>query len=209
MPVQKPGAWLGEGDTPTFMNLLANGLNATDREFPGGWGGRPFFPDMKTFRDPFSNTDPAEPGLVISEATLKKRSDNEDQLAPFPDLFAAAEHDLAARMNWSVQSSYSAANHAPVIRVTGKKVIRSKPGATVTLKSTVSDPDGDTWTARWWQFRKTISETALHIQSTAPSAARVTIPMDAKPGEEFFVVMEVTDNRKLGLTRYAIYRIRL
>ncbi|MFS2190141.1 nucleoside hydrolase-like domain-containing protein [Mucilaginibacter sp. Mucisp84] len=28
MPVQEKGSWLGEGDDPTFMNMLDNGLRA-------------------------------------------------------------------------------------------------------------------------------------------------------------------------------------
>jgi hypothetical protein len=38
-PVQEKGSWLGEGDTPTFMNLLDNGLRAHEDASFGGWGG--------------------------------------------------------------------------------------------------------------------------------------------------------------------------
>ncbi len=40
MPVQEKGAWLGEGDDFTFMNLLGNGLRAYEVGSYGGWGGR-------------------------------------------------------------------------------------------------------------------------------------------------------------------------
>ncbi|MFM9075793.1 MAG: DUF1593 domain-containing protein, partial [Bacteroidota bacterium] len=135
MPVQKQGSWIGEGDTPTFMNLLANGLNASDNTYPGGWGGRPYYPDMNTYRDPFSNADPTAPGTVISENSLKKLSTADDQLAPFPDFFAAAEHDLATRFDWSVNGTFSNSNHPPVIQVTGNQEIKAKPGSTVKLKT--------------------------------------------------------------------------
>ena len=209
MPVQQQGSWIGEGDTPTFMNLLANGLNGTNPDFPGGWGGRPFHPDMKTYRDPFSNADPSAPGTVISEETLKKLSGTDDQAAPYPDFFAAAEHDLAARFDWSVHPAFKDANHAPAIQVSGEREIRAKPGEKVNLKAVVTDPDGDEWTARWWQFKQQNSEAELILQTTGRSSARVTIPVSAGTKQEYFVVIEVTDKRKQGLSRYAVFRIRI
>ena len=40
MPVQEKGSWLGEGDNPTFMNMIGNGLRAYEKSSYGGWGGR-------------------------------------------------------------------------------------------------------------------------------------------------------------------------
>lgn len=40
MPVQPKGSWIGEGDTFTYMNMLANGLGAYEDDSYGGWGGR-------------------------------------------------------------------------------------------------------------------------------------------------------------------------
>src|SRR5690606_39793105 len=40
MPVQEPGSWISEGDSPTFLNLLDNGLRADEDSAFGGWGGR-------------------------------------------------------------------------------------------------------------------------------------------------------------------------
>jgi hypothetical protein len=39
-PSQEKGSFISEGDTPTFMNLLDNGLRAYEDGFWGGWGGR-------------------------------------------------------------------------------------------------------------------------------------------------------------------------
>ena len=38
MPVQEKGSWISEGDTPTFMNLLNNGLRGYEDANYGGWG---------------------------------------------------------------------------------------------------------------------------------------------------------------------------
>src|SRR6185312_12132492 len=37
---QEKGSFISEGDTPTFMNLLDNGLRAYEDSSFGGWGGR-------------------------------------------------------------------------------------------------------------------------------------------------------------------------
>ena len=39
MPPQIKGSFLGEGDTPTFLNLIDNGLRAYENPLWGGWGG--------------------------------------------------------------------------------------------------------------------------------------------------------------------------
>ena len=39
-PPREPGSFISEGDTPTFMNLLDNGLRAYQDGSWGGWGGR-------------------------------------------------------------------------------------------------------------------------------------------------------------------------
>lgn len=38
-PPQEKGSFISEGDTPTFLNLLANGLRAYENGYWGGWGG--------------------------------------------------------------------------------------------------------------------------------------------------------------------------
>jgi len=40
MPPQEKGTFLGEGDTPTFINLIDIGLRAYENPTWGGWGGR-------------------------------------------------------------------------------------------------------------------------------------------------------------------------
>src|SRR5262249_1239298 len=40
LPPQEKGTFLGEGDTPTFINLIEIGLRAYENPLWGGWGGR-------------------------------------------------------------------------------------------------------------------------------------------------------------------------
>jgi hypothetical protein len=208
MPVQAKGSWLGEGDTGTFMNILGNGLNAYEKENPGGWGGRPFYPDLKTYVDPFSNDTSKNKDLVISAETVNRRAEA-DNAIPFPNFFPAAQHDFAARMHWSVSANYSEANHAPRVEIKGAKIIQAKIGETISVKATVSDPDGNGIVIKWWQFVKVKGETTLTILNPTSAETKIQIPKDAKMGNEYHVVAEVTDDGKPTLTRYALVKIRL
>ena len=54
MTPQPKGSFLGEGDTPTFINLIDNGLRAYENPQWGGWGGRmnPGARDLNLFGAP-------------------------------------------------------------------------------------------------------------------------------------------------------------
>jgi hypothetical protein len=68
-PPREKGSFISEGDTPTFLNLLANGLRAYENGYWGGWGGRRR-PDGPTAGRggaavvPAGPTDPGNPGTA-------------------------------------------------------------------------------------------------------------------------------------------------
>ncbi|MEM8487122.1 MAG: nucleoside hydrolase-like domain-containing protein [Bacteroidota bacterium] len=176
MPVQEKGSWISEGDTPTFMNLINNGLRGYEDASYGGWGGR------------------------NSEDVGPNGSDQEYTRARF---FGAAQHDFASRLKWSVTSVFEDANHEPVVNLTGPHTITAKPGDTITLQASVSDPDGDTVATRWWQYIEADSYTGeVSIESTDALTATVQIPTDAVPGCNIHLILEATDDGMPALTRY-------
>ena len=63
----------------------------------------------------------------------------------------AAQNDFAARMDWCVKD-FEDANHAPVAKVKGGLNRDVKPGETVKLAATATDPDGNKFTVKWWQY---------------------------------------------------------
>ena len=206
MPVQEKGSWLGEGDTGTFMNILSNGLEAWEQDTPGGWAGRPFHPDPKTYVDPFSN-DTTRKDLVISETTL--RAMDRQAATPFPDFFPAAQLDFAARMKWSVTGRFADANHAPVVKTKGASVLRASPGATLKLTASVKDPDGDALELKWWQFLRPGQSAVLEFGSPGAATTSVHIPSGTPVGQTFEVVLEVKDQRDISMSRYQLIRIKL
>lgn len=206
MPKQEKGSWLGEGDTGTFMNLLDNGLQAIETDAPGGWGGKPFHPNPKTYIDPFSNDTSKVKDLVISEEYLKKIAESEDNSVAFPNFFPAAQHDFAARMKWSVTNNFKSANHAPIIQLKGSATIQVKPGQQIYLNATVKEPDGDQYEVKWWQFSKKQTETVLGINQKNSLQTSVTIPANAKK-QTLYLVLQVQEKNENSLTSYQLIKI--
>lgn len=209
MPKQEKGSWLGEGDTGTFMNMLQNGLNAEDKDSPGGWGGKPFIPDPTSYIDPFSNDTTKVKALVISEAYLKKQAELAANEIAYPNFFPAAQNDFANRMQWSVTSNYKDANHPPVITLNNTKTIYAKPGDQIKLNVTVNDPDGDAYSIKWWQFKNDKTTPEIEILNNNTLNPTFFLPINASTKQTLFLVIEVTDHHKMNLTNYALVKVIL
>ncbi|MBL0136123.1 MAG: DUF1593 domain-containing protein [Chitinophagaceae bacterium] len=209
MPIQTKGSWLGEGDTFTFMNILNNGLGASNKEYPGGWSGRTLKPEAAPTYNPFSNDTSKVKDLVISDSTLRRNTEKKADEAAFPNFFPAAQNDFAVRMQWSVTDKFKDANHAPKITIHIAKQIVTKPGKTIKLDASVIDPDGDSYTVRWWQFSSNISEPQLVIKQDNSLKTFVTIPSGAAKNQKLYLVLEVTDNAAHRLTSYKTIQLIL
>ena len=145
--------FIPEGDTPTFLSLIQNGL--TDPLHPewGGWGGR------------YQLTDPTRASLHYSDAadsvTGKDGKTHIGSQATIWRWREAYQGDFAARMQWTLGSDFESANHAPVIVLnsdTGLAALRIKArfGETVKLDASQSwDPDlGDALEFKWLHYRE-------------------------------------------------------
>jgi hypothetical protein len=226
MPPQPKGAFLGEGDTPTFLNSIGNGLRAYEDPEWGGWGGR-MHPGGTGF-SPFGAPPPIMPpdtsgvarGIALAGSDANKVSTPKEHRSidlsnfhfpPVPPrtaainarFLAAAQNDFAARMQWSVTPKFRDANHPPVVRIKGPLAILASPGSTVQLIGEVSDPDHDSVTVTWWQYNEAGSYPGdIAITDPAAFATTFRVPDDAKSGQTIHVILEATDNGTPSLTRY-------
>jgi cellulose-binding protein len=146
-----------EGDTPSFLGLIDNGLASAVSPAYGGWGGR------YVFRQPSGETRPfwtqggdSYPGNDSSRDTVTAadgKSYTSDQ-ATIWRWRQAFQNDFAARMDWSVKDA-KAANHNPRVVVNGKAgtepvELDAEVGKPVTLDATgTTDPDGDALRFSW------------------------------------------------------------
>ena len=185
-----------EGDTPSFLHVLPNGLHCPDEPEQVGWSGsfrRSVTPDPQTT----AWTNWQQPQKSIAR-------DYEERF--YPAIF----RDFAARMAWAQNGT---GNHNPVVIVNGSKgtmpiTISARPGKTVTLDASRSfDPDGHQLTFKWW-----IQTDAGHCPKGITlndfgSKASITLPENNHPAE-IHVICEVEDNGSIPLCSYRRIIIR-
>jgi len=110
-----------EGDTPSFLALIDNGLNGWRRPDWGGWGGR------YMYRQPYGETHPiwTQGGDLSSRVTSQDEVTGSDGRKYVSDQVTiwrwreAYQNDFAARMSWTV-NDYAHANHGPEVVVNGQ-----------------------------------------------------------------------------------------
>jgi hypothetical protein len=177
-------SYVSEGDTPSWLPLVNNGLEQHIDYKLGGWGGRPVIKSGNYMVDGKDD----DPGAQYPEAKT------------FWRWIIAAQNDFAARMDWGMASSYSGANHQPVARVVGNLNRDVSPGQTVTLDASPTiDPDGNSLTYTWWQYYESDSAaTKLTINNGNSKVASFIVPNE--PGKQLHIILEVKDNGTPPLT---------
>jgi hypothetical protein len=184
-PVQKKGSFLGEGDTFTYLNLMDNGLRAWEDDTYGGMSGR------KREKVSLDYTQPIDTAVI---ARMFRRD------PVFPNFFPVLQNDFAARFAWCVTPNYKDANHNPA--VDAPLSISAKPGEKVKLEGSVTDPDGNAVTSKWWLFKVGTYSGDVKIDDPSSQRTSITIPEDAKPGQTIHMILEASDNGSPALTRY-------
>ncbi len=181
-----------EGDTPSFLYLLPNGLDDPENPSFGGWGGT-FV--RGTTRDGETQSFTNHSGSPASSISRKYES----------RFYPAIYNNFVARMAWAQDG---AGNRNPVAAVNGDNrltVIKLMPevGTTVSLDASASsDPDGDRLTYSWWQLTDAGSySTEVTIEGSDSARATVAVPADSA-GKTFHVICEVTDSGAPSLTAY-------
>ena len=181
--------WGVEGDTPSFLYVMPNGLNDPEDPHQAGWAGyhkRGMCPDSLTT----AWTSWQEPLRSISVG-YKQRF--------YPDEL----NDFMARMQWADEGR---GNHNPQIIVNKQKGlqpvrIKAKAGKTIKLDASKStDFDGDGLVFHWWQ-QPEIGTTKVTIDQSDQSIVTIHIPTDAT-AQTFHIICEVHDNGPFHLVAY-------
>jgi len=184
-------AGVKEGDTPSFLYVLPNGLSDPEHPEWGNWGGR--------FRRSGRGNEyiPAE----------DRRGGRPDMLYTIHRWRRAYQNAFEARMDWCVKP-YEECNHEPVAVCNGDRgrsvlEIAADPGATVKLSAAgSSDPDGDKLSYKWWVYREAGTYLGeVPIREADAVKAMVTVPKNAS-GRTIHIILEVVDNGKPALTAY-------
>lgn len=149
-----------EGDTPSFLGLIDNGLASAMSPTYGGWGGRyvwrTFYGEPRAFWTQGGDSFPGRDNSKDTVTGADGKMYTSDQ-ATIWRWRTAFQHDFAARMDWTVKGLREA-NHNPEIVVNGQPgraplLLEAAVGARLTLDATASrDPDGHTLKYTWFFY---------------------------------------------------------
>jgi hypothetical protein len=214
-------AWGMEGDTPSWLSLIPNGLNVPEHPEWGGWGGRyelykPDFPRLKKgdsgvpfapeTREIWTNaTDNYTPfikkgyGRVVGLDTVSF-NDYKVTLWRWRDDF---QNDFAARMDWCTKN-YNEANHPPVPVLEHPEEITVKSGEGFGLNARSStDPDGDNLSFLWFNYPEAGSyKKLIKIDGPENSHGAYIIAPVVERKETAHFILKVTDKGNPPLSRY-------
>ena len=213
-----------EGDTPTFLGLIDNGLNAYRRPDWGGWGGR------YVYLQPYGESHPiwTQGGDEFARGTSQDSVVGIDGRTHVSDQASiwrwreAFQNDFAARMDWSIKD-FAHANHNPMVVVNGKAgtepvELSVDAGRTITLDATgSSDPDqGQSLTYNWFAYSEA-GLTGTHaadvaIKDAGSPKATIEIKSPCRPlwlpgfpcrgAGVVHIILAVTDSGSPQLTSY-------
>ncbi|WP_347304050.1 nucleoside hydrolase-like domain-containing protein [Croceibacterium sp. TMG7-5b_MA50] len=200
-----------EGDTPSFLYLIDNGLGSPEHPDWGSWGGR------------YEHYRPRTRKWFLQDETRPFWTDAEDEVMGADGFWhtsnkatiwrwrQAYQNDFAARMDWAVKP-FDQANHAPVVRLGHGDQFTARRGETIRLSAAgTTDPDGDRLSYDWFHYPEPGSFTTAYgrgatpiaIQTAEDGTATMTVPTErVLRSGTLHLILQVTDGGTPALTRY-------
>jgi len=214
-------AWGVEGDTPSWLSLIPNGLNEAEHPEWGGWGGR-----YELYKPDFSKLKKGGSDVPIAPETREIWTNAFDTYTPYiPKEYGRAvqkdtafftgykvtlwrwrddfQNDFAARMDWCL-ISYEEANHPPVPLLGSPDQITVKSGEGFGLDASgSSDPDGDNLSFLWFNYPEAGSyKTPVQIGGAENAHGLFMQAPELEEEETIHIILKVTDKGTPALSRY-------
>ncbi|KDN55847.1 nucleoside hydrolase-like domain-containing protein [Flavobacterium seoulense] len=205
--------FLMEGDTPSFLSLINNGLNDAEHPEYGGWGGR------------YELYTPRKQKWHLSAESRPIWTDAQDEVLGTDGHWHTGNHetiwrwrndfqnDFVARMDWTIKD-YKSANHPPVVKLGHDNNLKAKKGDKINLSAKGTyDPDGNALSYKWFFYEEAgtlgvssgNSGQPLEIQNFDQAEASFVVPTKRtmEPGTgTMHIILAVTDHGTPRLTRY-------
>jgi len=214
-----------EGDTPSFLGLIDNGLNAYRRPDWGGWGGRyvyrqPYGEAHAIWTqggDQFFRTKASQD--TVTGVDGKQYTSDQATIWRWRNAY---QNDFASRMDWTIKD-FAHANHNPMVEVNGQSgtapiEIDAGVGKSIVLDASgSSDPDRNKLRYSWFVYAEAggtdtnLSDVKIEGSDTPKATVTATVVCRAPwlPGVVpckgtgvAHVILAVTDDGSPQLTSY-------
>ncbi|WP_423126871.1 pectate lyase [Gaoshiqia sp. Z1-71] len=205
--------FLMEGDTPSFLNLINNGLSNPEHPEWGGWGGRyeQYTPRMQKWHlEPETRPIWSDADDEVLGIDGRWHDGNHETIWRWREAF---QNDFAARMDWTILP-FEKANHPPLAILDHDQYLTATPGERINLSAKSStDPDGDALSYHWFCYAEAGSFPVSSARSGQPveiknfdqPEAWLMVPTQRvmPPGlGTIHIILAVTDHGSPRLTRY-------
>ena len=202
--------WGVEGDTPSFLYVMPNGLNDPEDPHQCGWAG---YHERGLCADSLTTAWTSWQKPVRSISVAYKRRFYPDEL-----------NDFCARMQWAAEGCGNLNPYVVLspqvefvhpLTIEGASISMPNDTMNITVPPGVGkadvfsiridasksfDPDGDNLTFLWWQ-QPEIGHTRLAIEAADQPIATVRIPTDTK-SDTIHLICEVHDDGPFHLVAY-------
>lgn len=139
---------ISEGDSPSFLYTIPNGLRSYENPTFGGWGG--LFCKVNGFKNIYRDTDKGNYARWIEYAN----------------------NDFEARLKWCETDLYAQANHKPIVNIKNGLNLTVKSGETVVLEAEYSDPDPLDIDGLWESYKAVFEQQGIDRVKFAPIAEK-------------------------------------
>ncbi|KAF2704523.1 DUF1593-domain-containing protein [Pleomassaria siparia CBS 279.74] len=200
-----------EGDTPSYLGLIQNGLYSPDHPEWGSWGGRHALLDASNNSQTYAQVYDTVVGI-----------NGQVYQSPPATIWRWREgyqFGFANRMQWTIEGNYSSNNHEPVVILNGTcgpepLVVKYQINQTIVLDASESwDPDNDDLSFKWEHYRDIGQEINYEPPVVSPDliftdlsggggVQGVMANVTATQNLTMHIILSVTDDANLGMTTY-------